>query len=164
MKVFLFNPSNGAPIKNWYDGSNRWSLDVDEVKSFPSATADKLVEIYGFLQRLSEGEAETKLAKVEDEKPAQVKVGPLGNLVPKAPEELAQDEEETKEKKVKAKKLVEKVKKAKDAEPENPPYEEWSRGELITEAHKLKIEIKGLGKSKITKEQLVNLLNNEKKS
>lgn len=162
MKVFLLNPTNGAPVKNWYDGSNRWSLDVGEVKAFPPAVADKLTEIFGFLQKLSEGEAEAKLAQVEQEEPSQVKVGPLGNLVPKTPLEIAQDEEVLKEKKVAVKKMVEKVKKAKDAEPENPPFEEWSRGELIAEAHKRKIEIKGLGKGKVTKEQIISLLENEK--
>lgn len=160
MKIYLYNPSNGAPIKNWHDGSSRWSLDVDEVKAFPEHVATKLAEIFGFLQRLNEGEAEAKLAQLEQETPSQVKVGPLGNLIPKEEIEIAKDEEEIKEKKTKAKKIVEKVKKAKDAEPENPPYEDWSRGELIAEAHKRKIEIKGLGKGKITKEQIISLLEN----
>src|SRR3990167_8374969 len=162
MKVFLLNPTNGAAVKNWYDGSNRWSLNVGEVKAFPPAVADKLTEIFGFLQKLSEGEAEAKLAQVEQEEPSQVKVGPLGNLVPKTPLEIAQDEEVLKEKKVAVKKMVEKVKKAKDAEPENPPFEEWSRGELIAEAHKRKIEIKGLGKGKVSTEHIISLLKNEK--
>ena len=162
MKIFLFNPTNGAPVKNWYDGSNRWSLDIGEVKSFPPAVADKLAETFGFLQRLSEGDAEAKLAQAEQEEPSQVKVGPLGNLIPKTPTEIAQDEEAVKEKKVSAKKIIEKIKKAKDAEPENPPFEEWSRGELIAEAHKRKIEIKGLGKGKVSTEHIISLLKNEK--
>ena len=162
MKIFLFNPTNGAPVKNWYDGSNRWSLDIGEVKSFPPAVADKLAETFGFLQRLSEGDAEAKLAQAEQEEPSQVKVGPLGNLIPKTPTEIAQDEEVVKEKKVSAKKIIEKIKKAKDAEPENPPFEEWSRGELIAEAHKRKIEIKGLGKGKVSTEHIISLLKNEK--
>src|SRR3990167_11315562 len=162
MKIFLFNPTNGAPVKNWYDGSNRWSLDIGEVKSFPPAVADKPAETFGFLQRLSEGDAEAKSAQAEQEEPSQVKVGPLGNLIPKTPTEIAQDEEVVKEKKVSAKKIIEKIKKAKDAEPENPPFEEWSRGELIAEAHKRKIEIKGLGKGKVSTEHIISLLKNEK--
>ena len=163
MKIYLYNPSSGAPIKNWYDGSSRWSLEVDEVKAFPSAVADKLCEIYGFLQRVSEQESEQKLAELEAKEPAVVKVAPTGELVPKTEAELVVEKKEIEEKKSVIKKLAAKVKKAPEAEPSNPPYIEWSRGELISEAHKRKVEIKGIGSSRVSKEQIIALLENADK-
>jgi len=161
MKQYVYNPSSGSPVKNWYDGSSRWSLDKDEVKAFPPNVAEKLVEIYGFLQLVSEEEAESKLAQLENSAPSRVKVAPTGELVPKSEDEIKADEDIVKVKKESVKKLVKKVKAAKDAEPENPPYDEWSRGELIAEAHKRKVEIKGLGKNPVSKEQIIMLLEND---
>ena len=135
---------------------------MNEVKAFSPAVADKLVEIFGFLQKVSEQESEQLLAKLDVE-PVAVKVAPTGELVPKTEEELAGEKAEIEEKKTAVKKLTAKIKKAPEAEPENPPYKEWSRGELISEAHKRKVEIKGFGKGYVSKEQIIQLLENNDK-
>ena len=40
MKIYLYNPDNGANIKKWYDGHNFWKLDVGEVAAFPDAVGE----------------------------------------------------------------------------------------------------------------------------
>ena len=158
MKVYLYNPKNGAPIKNWFDGSNRWSLDIDEVKAFPPSVADSLSGVFGFLQRLDENTAERML---EIPEPTVVEVAPTGELVPKSEEKLEKEKEVIKVKKAEAKELISKIKKAPEAKPSNPGYEDWSRGELISECHKRNIEIKGLGKSVISAKRIIALLEND---
>lgn len=163
MKVFLHNPTNGAPIKNWYDGSERWSLDVGEVKAFPTKAAEALSAVFGFLRVVSEEEYELMLARLEEKEknPPKVKVDASGDLVPKADAEVAAEVEKTKKEIDTVKKVLAKVKKAPDAKGENPPYSEWSRGEVFAEVGKRGLEIKGLGKSRISKEQLINILEND---
>lgn len=157
MKKYLFNPPHGAPIKNWYDGSERWTLEVDEVKGFPLSVADKMKEIFGFLQEVSEEVLEAYLSKLQVSK---VKVEGT-EIVPKTEDEIAKEEAEVEVKKEEVKKIKAKVKKAKDAKPEEVNYETWSRGEVFAEVVKRKIEIKGLGKNRISKENLISMLKND---
>jgi len=159
MKKYLYNPKSGAPIKNWYDGSNRWSLGVDEVKAFPLDVAEKLAGVYGFLQVLDEDTAERRLEAIPE--PAVVEVAPTGELVPKSEEKLEVEKKIVEVKKEEVKELIKKVKKATEAKPSNPAYEDWSRGELISECHKRNIEIKGLGKSVISSKRIISLLEND---
>lgn len=158
MKKYLYNPIHGAPIKGWYDGNERWSLEVDEVKSFPERVADKLKETYGFLQEVSEEFLEANLAKLSVVSKVKVEGG---EVVPKTEEEVAKDEEVAEEKKEKVKKVKTKLAKAKDASPDVVAYEDMNRGEVFAEVVKRNIEIKGLGKNRITKEQLISLLKND---
>ena len=161
-KVYLYNPEDGAPIKNWWDGSDRWNLDVGEVKAFPERAAELLTDVYAFLQKVSLEEYEEKIAKLENEETPKIKVGAEGGFVPKSSQELDQDEASKEKKKAKLKKEKDKVVAAKDAEPENPNLWELSRGDLINECTRKGIEIKGLGKKgvRVTKEQIINLLEN----
>lgn len=164
MKRYLLNSEKGAPIKNWYDGSNHWSLDVGEVKAFPEAAADLLVNVYAFLQEVSVEEYEAQLAKLDKVVPMKVKVGDEGGFVPKNENEIKEEKEELEVKKTNVKKAKKKVEEAKDAEPEKPSLWEMTRGALIALAGKKNVEIKGLGKKgvKVTKEQIINLLEDEK--
>ena len=162
MKVYLLNPESGAPIKNWWDGNDRWSLDVGEVKAFPEGAAEKLRNVYAFLQVVSLEEYEARLAKLESQSVAKIKVSDEGQLVPKTDEEIEAEKAliaGKKEKIVKEKKMVAS---AEDAKPDKPNFWELSRGDLINECNKLGIDVKGLGKKgvKVTKEALINLLEN----
>lgn len=162
-KIYLYNPESGAPIKNWYDGSNFWKLAVGECAAFPVDVAARLRATYGFLQELSSEEFEIRLGKLEKEEPAKIKVSPEGTLEPKSNEEIAGEKEVIEAKKKEIKTLKEKVTKAKDAEPAKGEYWELPRGALINELKKREIEVKGLGKKGITvsKEQLINLLESD---
>jgi len=158
--IYLYNPKNGAPIKNWNDGQNRWTLDVDEVKAFPEKAAELLSGVYGFLRKLTEDEAETMLEIAQSKKVEQNKVVE-GIIVSKTNEEIAVEEEVIKKAEKEAKEIVAKIKKAPEAEPSKPKYEELNRGDLISECHKRKIEIKGLGRSYVSKEHIIQLLEND---
>ena len=162
-KVFLYNPQNGSPIKNWYDGSERWSLEIDEVKGFPTQTANALRGVFGFLQEVSEQDSEALLLRLEEKEknPTTVRLDGSGDFVPKPESEIKAELEEIKKKKEVVKKVLAKVKKAPEAKPENPSYDEMNRGEVFAECVKRGIEIKGLGKSRVSKEQLVALLIND---
>lgn len=160
-KIYIYNPPTGSPIKNWYDGSSRWSLDVDEAKSFPESVANNLASTYGFLEVINESEVDSLVARLEEKKVSKLKATPDGEIVPKEEEEVAKEEVELEEKKKTTKKLVARVKKAEVAKPEKPGYDELSRGDLISECHKRKVEIKGLGKSYISKKQIIMLLEND---
>ena len=164
MKKYLFNPDNGAPIKNWFDGTNFWNLNVGEVLAFSEQAANGLLKTYGFLQELSSEEFEVQLAKLDTE-PAKIKVDSDGSLQPKTEEEVKIEKEVLEVKKEKVKKLKKKVKEAKDAEPAKPEYWELPRGALINEVNKRGIEIKGLQTKgvHISKEQLISYLENDDK-
>lgn len=159
-KTYLHNPESGAPIKNWYDGTNFWSLGIGEVAAFPERAAHMLKETYGFLQVLSLDEFEAQLAKLDKEEVATVKPNADGQIVPKSDDELSVDKEVLVKKKKEAKILKAKIEKAKDAEPVKPEYWEMSRGALINEINRREIEVQGLGKkgSYISKESLINYL------
>ena len=163
MKTHIYNPANGAPIKNWWDGTSRWNLGVDEVAGFPQDVGKRLLETYQFLVEVSVDEFESRLAKLEKEEPTKIKVNPEGQLVPKSEEEVEAEREVIEKKKESVKAAKEKVKKAKDAEPATPNYWELPRGDLIAECDRRNIEVKGLGKKGVyvTKEQLINLLEND---
>ena len=162
-KVYLANPDNGAPIKNWWDGSNRWSLGVGEVKAFPVEAARHLLAVFGFLQEVSVEEFETRIAALDRVEVPKIKVSPEGGLVPKPEVEVQAEVEVLETKKATLKKEKKKVEAAEDAEPEKPDYWELSRGDLINECQKRGIEIKGLGKKgvSVTKEFIINLLEND---
>ena len=164
MKIYLYNPDSGAPIKNWWDGHNFWSLDVGEVKAFSEGAGQALRHTYGFLQEVSPEEFELKLAKLEREEPSEIKVGPTG-LEQKKPDEIEEEKKEIEKKKTEAKKLKSKLDKAKDAEPEQPHYYERPRGSLLAEVKKRGIEAKVLEdkKSYVTKDTLIQLLENDDK-
>lgn len=166
MKKYLYNPKSGSSIKNWYDGTNYWNLEVDEVAAFPEGTGEKLQRTYGFLQELSPEEFEVQLAKLEKVEPVKIKVDADGSLQPKSEEEMEEDKKSLEVKKEKVKALKKKVKEAKDAEPAKPKYWELSRGALINEINKREIEVKGLNKKgvNVTKEQLINYLENYDKN
>ena len=164
MKIYLHNPDSGAPIKNWWDGHNFWSLDVGEVKAFSEGAGSGLKRTYGFLQEVSPEEFELKLAKLEREEPSKLKVGPEG-LTEKHPEEIEEEKKVIEKKKVEAKKLKAKLDKAKDAEPEQPHYYERPRGSLLAEVKKRGIEAKVLEDKKnyVSKDTLIQLLENDDK-
>ena len=165
MKKYLYNPNNGAPIKNWFDGSSHWNLDVGEVLAFPKDAGERLLRTYGFLQELSPEEFEVQLAKLEKTEPAKIKVDSDCSLKPKSEEEVEAEKESLEAKKEEVKKLKKKVKEAKDAEPAKPHYYELPRGALINEINKRGIEVPGLGKKSVnvTKDQLINYLENNDK-
>ena len=162
MKKYIYNPNNGALIKNWFDGSSFWNLKVGEVSAFPLDVGERLMRTYGFLQELSPEEFEVQLAKLEKE-PAKIKVDSDGSLQPKSDEELKVEKEVLEVKKEKVKELKKKVKEAKDAEPAKPEYHELSRGALINEVNKRGIEVKGLNVKGVwvTKDQLISYLEND---
>lgn len=164
MKIYLYNPENGAPIKNWWDGHNFWTLDVDEVVAFPEAAGNMLKSTYGFLQEVSPEEFELKLAKLERTEPTKIKVGPEG-LTEKLPEEIEEEKKVLDKEKSKAKKLKAKLDKAKDAEPQSPDYWERPRGSLMAEVLKRGIQAKVLEDKKnyVSKETLIQLLENNDK-
>lgn len=163
MKVFLYNPDNGSPIKNWYDGNNFWSLPVGECAAFPERAGAMLKATYGFLQNLNPEEFELRLGQLEKEEVDKVKVGPEGGLIPKVEDEMALDKKVLEKKKVKARKTKKALDKAKDAEPEMPNYYKLSRGALIVELQKRKVEIRGLNTKGVwvNKDSLINLLEND---
>lgn len=159
-KKYLYNPKNGSPIKNWYDGTNYWNLEVGEVVAFPKDSGERLLKVYGFLQELSPEEFEIQLAKLEKAEPVKVKVAFDGSLQPKSEEELESDKKELNAKKEQVRELKKKVKGAKDAEPAKPAYWELSRGSLLNEINKRGIELKTAKGVYITKDQLINYLEN----
>lgn len=159
MDKFLYNPTK-AEIKNWFDGVNRWSLGPDEVKAFPEEVAHKLVSVYQFLVMLTEAEVDARLAALEAEKVVDVKVEG-DKIVPKSEDEVKADKEKLETKKKVAKTLKTKVSKASKAEPDKVDYHSLSRGDLIALAHSRGVEIKGLGNVSITKEQVIQLLEND---
>ena len=163
-KTYLYNPDSGAPIKNWWNGHNFWSLGVDEVAAFPEDVGSALKHTYGFLQEVSPEEFELKLAKLEREEPSKLKVGPAG-LEEKHPEEVEEEKKVIEKKKVEAKKLKVKLDKAKDAEPSKPEYWERPRGSLLAEVSNRGIQAKVLDdkKSYVSKETLIQLLENDDK-
>ena len=160
MKVYLYNPESGAPIKNWNDGTNRWSLAVGETKAFPLEAGNGLKETYGFLQVVSEQEFDNALDALDKKKLAKIKVDEDGSLVPKEEEELKEEQERTETKKKNLRSLKAKIKDAEDAEPEKPTYWELPRGDLINEVRKRELDVKGLNKkgSFVSKEQLIAYL------
>ena len=161
--IYLYNPDSGAPIKNWWDGHNYWNLAIGEVAGFPEATAGLLKKTYGFLVEVSVEEFEARLERLEKHVPLKVKVGDEGGLVPKSEDEIEEEKTKLEEEKKTIKKAKEKVMAAKEAEPATPDLWELSRGDLINECNRRNIEVKGLGKKgiRVTKEQLINLLENE---
>ena len=159
MKIYLYNPDSGAPVKNWWDGHNYWSLAVGEVAIFPEAAGRLLKTTYAFLVEVSIEEYEAKLTQLEKAEPKKIKVAPSGEIVPKEADELVADQVILDQEKAATKKVKEKVAKAKEAEPVDPEYWELSRGDLINECHRRAIEIKA--PSKVTKESLINLLEND---
>src|SRR3990167_9302964 len=108
MKIYLYNPESGAPIKNWSDGSNFWKLGIGEVAGFPEATAKMLKATYGFLQEVSQEDFEAQLAKFEKEEPTKIKVDSDGALVPKTDEDIEGEKEAIEIKKKMIKKTKEK--------------------------------------------------------
>jgi hypothetical protein len=164
-KIYLYNPPDGAPIKNAYDGSERWSLDVGEAKAFPEKAGNYLKNTFEFLQEQAPDDAVAEVKRLEAQVVSEVKAKEDGTgLEPKSPEEKAKDEEKLEEKKEVAKKKAEKIKAAPEAEPENPSYHELKRGELITLCAEREIELKGYGKRNIKKEELIQLLENDDKN
>lgn len=165
MKIYLYNPENGAPIKNWYDGTNYWKLGIGEVAVFPEAVGYKLKQTYGFLRELNLEEFEAQLAKLEKSEPAKIKVDSDGTLQPKTEEEMVVEKKEVEIKKEAVKSLKKKAKEAKDAEPSYPDYWELNRGSLVNEINKRGIEVKGLNTKGVyvTKEQLISYLENDDK-
>lgn len=163
-KVYLYNPENGAPIKNWWDGHNFWTLGVDEVAAFPEDAGNRLKMTYGFLQEVSPEDFELKLAKLNRAEPSNIKVGPNG-LTEKSAEEIEEEKKAIEKEKAVAKKLKVKLDKAKDAEPEKPEYWERPRGSLMAEVKNRGIEAKVLEDKKnyVSKETLIQLLENNDK-
>lgn len=163
MKKYIFNPNNGAAIKNWNDGSSYWNLKVGEVMAFPKDVGEKLLRTYGFLQEFSPEEFEVQLAKLDQTEVPKIKVDSDGALQPKSEEEVKVEKEVLEVKKEKVKELKKKVKEAKDAEPAKPEYHELSRGALINEVNKRGIEVKGLSVKGVwvTKDQLISYLEND---
>ena len=162
-KIYLHNPDNGAKIKNWYDGSNFWSLDVGEVAAFPKGAGEDLARTYGFLRKISLEDFEAELTKLDKTEPTKIKVASDGSLQPKSKEEIDAEKEVLETKKEEVKKLSKKIKEAKDAEPAKPHYYELPRGALINECNKRGIEVKGLNTKgvHVTKDQLINYLEND---
>jgi hypothetical protein len=163
MKIYLENPSNGAPIKNWYDGHNYWSLEVGEVMAFPESVGQALRHTYGFLREVSLEEFELQLSKLESIQIPKVKVNESGQLVPKDEEEVAKEKEELEVKKEEVKKAKGKVSKANDAKPSKPSYQDLPRGALIAECNKRGVEIKGFGRGVVSKQRIIELLENDDK-
>lgn len=161
MKIYLQNPDNGAPIKKFYDGQNYWKLDVGEVAAFPEGVAFMLKRTYGFLREVSLEEFELQLDKLEKTQVAKVKVDSSGQLVPKKEEEVKEEEEKLEVQKKEIKKNKEKVVKAKEAQPDKLSYEEMPRGALIAEINKRNIKIQGFGRGRVSKEHLIQLLEND---
>ncbi len=162
-KTYIYNPTDGAPITNWYDGHSYWSIAVDEVKNLPPDVAKRLKATYGFLVEITQEEAESMLARVEEtiKSPAPNKVVG-GEIVVKTEDEIVQEIAAAQTKKGFLKKLLAKIKKSSEDEskPAQPKYEDLSRGLLLSEAIKRNLDLKAFGKTKITKEQVISMLRN----
>ena len=160
-KKYLYNPSSGAPIKKWYDGTNFWKLDVGEIAAFPEKSAELLKYTYGFLQEVSPDDFDSYLAKLEKEEVSKVVVDANGQAQAKPVEAVEAEEKVLEKKKKVAKEVKAKLAKAKDAEPDKLNYWEMPRGALLNELDKRGVEVKTAKGVYVTKEHLITLLEND---
>ena len=160
MKIYLYNPDNGANIKKWYDGHNFWKLDVGEVAAFPDAVGERLKDTYAFLQEVNPEDYDVYLAKLEKQEVSKVVVDNVGQAHAKPAEVVDAEEKALKAKVEVAKKIKDKVKKAKDAEPDKLDYWEMPRRALLNEIDKRGLEVKTAKGVYVSKEQLISLLEN----
>ena len=159
-KKYLYNPTNGAPIKKFFDGHNFWKLDVGEIAAFPEKTGELLKYTYGFLQEVSPDDFDSYLAKLEKEEVSKVVVDTNGQAQAKPVEVVEFEEKKLEEKKKVAKEVKGKLAKAKDAEPDKLNYWEMPRGALLNEIDKRELEVKTAKGVYVSKEQLISLLEN----
>src|SRR3990167_8101156 len=160
-KKYLYNPSSGAPVKKWFDGTNFWKLDVGEIAAFPEKAGELLAHTYGFLQEVSPDDFDSYLAKLEKEEVSKVVIDTNGQAQAKPVEVVEFEEKKLEEKKKVAKEVKVKLGKAKDAEPDKLGYWEMPRGALLNELDKREIEVKTAKGVYVSKEQLISLLEND---